>query len=147
MSEDPSISFASVQRWLVERAALEPGLLRGPAFESLVRERVREMAGGSERRYVELLDHSAEEADRLVGGVAVPESWLFRYPRSFDLLVEHLRLAAAAGERRRARPRACARGRGGVVARPWNWSAWAARGQEAWSMAAAARRPGSPRAR
>lgn len=144
VSEDPSISFASVQRWLVERAALEPGLLRGPAFESLVRERVREMAGGSERRYVELLDHSAEEADRLVGGVAVPESWLFRYPRSFDLLVEHLRRAAARpatspAPRRERAPE----GRGGVVAPPLELvSLGCAAGQEAWSMAAAARRAG-----
>lgn len=81
----------ALARLLIDRAGLEPGLLAGRAFESLVHERVRLAAGGETDRYIELLRDSSEESERLILGIAVPETWLFRYPRSFELLLERLK--------------------------------------------------------
>lgn len=84
------MKYPGVQRWLVERLSLEPSLLSGAGFESLVEERLA-ASGVSESAYVAGLDRSEDEVDRLVEGIAVPETWFFRYPQSYRVLVEALR--------------------------------------------------------
>lgn len=82
--------FASVRQWLIEHAALEPSLLEGAGFESHVAERVLAVGSGSEAEYLASLGSSADEVDRLTAGIAVPETWFFRYPQSFAVLTDFL---------------------------------------------------------
>jgi len=93
------MSYPAVRRWLVEHTSLEPSLLDGAGFESLVAERLRAAGSESETAYVEALDGSVDEVDRLTGGIAVPETWFFRYSESFRVLGEFLsrRLQSGAG--------------------------------------------------
>ncbi len=91
------MTSATVRQWLVENTPLEPTLLEGPGFAALVGERVAAVARGDESAYVEALRRSPEEVDRLTADIAVPETWLFRYPRSFELLVDWLRRRTASG--------------------------------------------------
>ena len=111
------MTFASVRKWLVDSTVLEPSLLEGAGFDTLVAERIG-ACGGTESAYIATLGRSPEEVDRLIAGIAVPETWLFRYPRSFELLVDtaRARLAAGAQHLRMA-------------------SIGCATGQEAWCMA------------
>ncbi len=87
---------ASVRRWLLKHTPLEPALLEGAGFETLVAEHIA-ATGGGEAAYVAALGGSPDEVDRLLAGIAVPETWLFRYPHSYGLLVEFLRRRLAAG--------------------------------------------------
>ena len=88
--------YATLRQWLVDRTALEPSLLEGAGFESMVAERIG-TCGGTERAYIAHLDASPEEIDRLIAGIAVPETWLFRYPRSYEVLVDFARLLRSRG--------------------------------------------------
>jgi chemotaxis protein methyltransferase WspC len=123
------MTAAAVRRWLIEHTPLEPALLEGAGFESLVAERSAAAPGGA-AAYLAALGASPEEVDRLVAGIAVPETWLFRYPRSFELLVEFLerRLASGAAALRML-------------------SVGCATGQEPYCMAMAALHAGWPAAR
>lgn len=78
----------TIVRWLEANTAVEPSLLGGPGLEALIAERLAAF-NGDESAYVEVLRHSPDELDRLFAGIAVPETWLFRYPRSFDVLLEY----------------------------------------------------------
>jgi chemotaxis protein methyltransferase WspC len=91
--------YAQVQRWLSDRMSLDATLMTGAGFESLIAERLTALGCGDEREYVGVLERSEEEAEHLAGSIAVPETWFFRYPLSFDLLVGHLerRLREGAG--------------------------------------------------
>lgn len=86
----------SVRRWLEANSCIEPSLLEGAGLESLVAERLSAL-GGDESEYLAELARSPEELDRLIAGIAVPETWLFRYPRSYDLLLECLERRLAGG--------------------------------------------------
>ncbi len=87
----------AVRRWLEEHALVEPLLLENSGLDDAVAERIA-LFGGSEPAYVEALDRVPDEADRLLAGIAVPETWLFRYPRSYDLLLDFLQRRLASGE-------------------------------------------------
>ncbi|MCC6428450.1 MAG: hypothetical protein IT435_16730 [Phycisphaerales bacterium] len=87
----------SVRDWLVRNTALEPSLLEGPSFDALVAERIAAVSAGDARAYVAGLSTHPPEVDRLIAGIAVPETWLFRYPRSFDVLADHLGSRLASG--------------------------------------------------
>jgi len=91
--------YTQVQRWLSERMSLDASLMTGAGFESLVAERMTTLGCGDEREYVGVLKRSEEEAEHLAGSIAVPETWFFRYPLSFDLLVEHLERRLREGAR------------------------------------------------
>lgn len=78
----------TVVHWLEANTAVEPSLLGGPGLEALIAERLAAF-NGDESAYVEVLRHSPDELDRLFAGIAVPETWLFRYPRSFDVLFDY----------------------------------------------------------
>ncbi|MBN8597908.1 MAG: hypothetical protein J0L78_09565 [Planctomycetes bacterium] len=89
--------YAQVQKWLTERMSLDASLLQGAGFESLVAERLRACGCGDELGYLALLARSGDEGELLAGSIAVPETWFFRYPRSFELLVEYLERMLRAG--------------------------------------------------
>lgn len=82
------MSYPLVRRWLIEHSELEPTLLEGAGFEMLVAERLRAVGAGSEAAYVSALEADLDEVESLTAGVAVPETWFFRYPHSYSLLVE-----------------------------------------------------------
>lgn len=94
------MSYPIVQRWLNERMALDVALLEGAGFDGVVAERMAALGCADERGYVGVLDRSREESERLAGSVAVPETWLFRYPKSFEVLVEFLTRRLAQGATR-----------------------------------------------
>lgn len=86
-----------MRRWLEERAHIEPSLLEGAGLDAAVAGRIAQF-GGAEPAYVEALSRVPEEADRLLADIAVPETWFFRYPRSYDLLLGFLESLRASGE-------------------------------------------------
>lgn len=79
-----------LKRRLAERTGLDLGLLERPALNGFVQRRCRELGLTDEAAYHELVMRDTAEMERLVQEVSVAETWLFRYPSSFDLLVEHL---------------------------------------------------------
>jgi chemotaxis methyl-accepting protein methylase len=85
------MTYPAVRQWLIDHTSLEPALLDGAGFESLVAERIAACGCGNEAAYIAMLDQVRDEVDRLTAGIAVPETWLFRYPRSFERLTDHLR--------------------------------------------------------
>jgi chemotaxis protein methyltransferase WspC len=91
------MNYASVRSWLIRHTPLEPSLLEGAGFEFLVRDRTESIAGGDQNAYIDFLERSSDEVERLIAGVAVPETWLFRYPKSFALLLDILRRRLGSG--------------------------------------------------
>ncbi len=79
-----------IARLLTERASLAPALLDGPAFASAVRGRMHQLAISDVAQYATKVEQSDYELQCLASEVAVPETWFFRYPASFDFLREHL---------------------------------------------------------
>ncbi|MGH7245218.1 MAG: CheR family methyltransferase [Phycisphaerales bacterium] len=84
------MTYPLIRRWLSDRMALDSALLTGAAFDGLVQERLRELGCENEHAYLSELERSGDEGERLAASIAVPETWFFRYPSSFALLVEHL---------------------------------------------------------
>jgi len=84
------VKYPNVQRWLNERMALDSSLMDGAGFNGVVAERLAALGCANEHEYVGVLERSRDESEWLAGSVAVPETWLFRYPQSFAVLVEHL---------------------------------------------------------
>lgn len=69
------------------RAVHIDGALTAPeAIRSIVDERLRATGVSSVDAYAELAARSADEIARLREQIAVPETWLFRYPGSFEAL-------------------------------------------------------------
>jgi chemotaxis protein methyltransferase WspC len=71
---------------LRSRGAIAPELLDARTIESLARARCAAGAATSIADYARMLESDALEADRLLGEIAVPETWFFRYLSSFDAL-------------------------------------------------------------
>jgi chemotaxis protein methyltransferase WspC len=80
----------AIRDWLLRNTSLDPSLLEGPGFERLVQERLKQRGLEDTEAYIDALDRSPAEVEELVLSVAVPETWLFRYPESFALLADHL---------------------------------------------------------
>lgn len=93
---------------LLRSAHLDPSLLAPEAMRSIVDERRRATGTGSLDAYADLASRSSDEFARLREQIAVPETWLFRYAESFELL--HRRLAARGPAPFRALSIACATG-------------------------------------
>ena len=104
------MSDSTVRRWLLEHTPLEPSLLEGAGFDAVVAEHVANVGRGDESAYLDALERSPDEAERLAADIAVPETWLFRYPRSFDLLGDVLRRRASASTELRMCSIGCATG-------------------------------------
>ncbi|GDY06328.1 chemotaxis protein CheR [Phycisphaerae bacterium] len=75
-----------IARFLTERASLAPGLLDGPAFASAVRGRMSQLAMTDIAKYAAVVEQNENEMECLASEVAVPETWFFRYPASFEFL-------------------------------------------------------------
>lgn len=74
---------------LLTRAQIDPSLAREDAIAGIVDERRREV-GGDLDEYAVRLERDPDELARLRERIAVPETWLFRYPAAFELLRERL---------------------------------------------------------
>jgi chemotaxis protein methyltransferase WspC len=84
-----------IESLLRSRGAIAPELLDPRALESLARARCAAGAASSLEAYARVLQSDPREADRLIGEIAVPETWFFRYPSSFELLRSLLSSCAA----------------------------------------------------
>lgn len=82
---DPS-AISLIESLLRSRGAIAPELLDARTLDSLVRARCAAGAAASPDEYARVLQSDPGEADRLIGEIAVPETWFFRYPGSFELL-------------------------------------------------------------
>lgn len=81
------------------RAGLSMPLLQGPSFASVVKMRMSALGSASLAEYRALVETTPEELTRLACEIAVPETWLFRYPASFESLREHFTRLRADGSR------------------------------------------------
>ena len=91
------------------RAVHLDGALTAPeAIRSIVDERLRATGVSSLDAYAELAARSSDEVARLREQIAVPETWLFRYPGSFEAL-QH-RMSTSASRPFRVLSVACATG-------------------------------------
>ncbi len=89
-------------------AHIDDALSEPAAIEAIVQERRTALRGVSPAEYATLVERSPEELARLCELIAVPETWLFRYPAAFELLLA--RLSARPGRPFRALSVACATG-------------------------------------
>ncbi|MDG2021525.1 MAG: CheR family methyltransferase [Phycisphaerales bacterium] len=90
-------------------SGLESDLLRGPGITRWLDRRARSL-GLDERSHRAMLIESEEERRILSEQVAVPESWIGRYPVSFDLLHEKATAAIAGSSVFRVLSLGCAAG-------------------------------------
>lgn len=90
------MSHTAIRRWLEEHTPIEPSLLDGAGLGMAIADRMEALRAG-EPEYIEALSNSADEVDLLIAAIAVPETWLFRYPRSYELLAGHLQKRLAEG--------------------------------------------------
>lgn len=93
---------------LLRAAHLDAALTSPEAIGAIVAERRRATGIATDDAYADLASRSAEEFARLREQIAVPETWLFRYPSSFELL--RRRLAVRGDRPFRALSVACATG-------------------------------------
>ncbi|MHC5004238.1 MAG: CheR family methyltransferase, partial [Planctomycetota bacterium] len=93
------MKFPRVADLIEAVTGFEPELVRSSAVEQLIVDRMRRSGATDEAAYLETLRREADELERLAEGIAVPETSLFRYPDSFELLSARLsdRLARADG--------------------------------------------------
>jgi chemotaxis protein methyltransferase WspC len=89
-------------------ARIDAGLAAPAAIRTIVDERARASRCGTLDDYAALVERSPEERSRLRELVTVPETWLFRYPASYELLCA--RLAERRDRPFRALSVACATG-------------------------------------
>lgn len=83
--------LSRVKQWLVDRAGLDPELLQRDWLDRNIQRRVQQLALPGEDSYCELLERDPAERERLIREVSVGETSFFRYPASYDLLVQHVR--------------------------------------------------------
>ena len=86
MSED----LARIERHLRSRLGLDPAALGRAGLLPALRTRVREVGSATLAGYATRLETDPEELRRLADRVLVHETWFFRYPASFPLLVAHV---------------------------------------------------------
>ena len=80
----------TLRDYIARHAALDPALLAGASFTGLVEARIDHHGLRGPEAYLEIVRRSPAEVDVLVEGIAVPETWLFRYPASYELLARWL---------------------------------------------------------
>lgn len=87
-----SFTTADLQAWIAEQTGLHPDLLNQPWFESLMNQRLAQHGlQPTAHDYRQLLQEDAEEMQRVMRQVAVPETWFFRYRAAYDYLADYLR--------------------------------------------------------
>jgi chemotaxis protein methyltransferase WspC len=80
----------TLRDYVARHAAIDPALLAGASFAGLVDARIGHHGLRGPEAYLEIVRRSPAEVDVLVEGIAVPETWLFRYPASYELLARWL---------------------------------------------------------
>ena len=90
-------------RWIAKQTGLATACLDRPSFAKHVRDRMAHWELADEAEYVNLMRQRPDELERIVETVAVPETWLFRYPESFAFLAEYLRLQRTTRDSKRLR--------------------------------------------
>lgn len=88
-------AISLIESLLRSRGSIAPELIDARTIESLARARCAAGAADSIEAYAHALGADPREADRLIGEIAVPETWFFRYPGSFGLLRSLLSAEAA----------------------------------------------------
>ncbi|TWU30824.1 CheR family methyltransferase [Novipirellula artificiosorum] len=78
-----------MQQQFAKQTGLSLGLLQTPTIAGFVKRRCLELGLDDELAYHRLVIGDPLETERLVKQVSVPETWFFRYPSSYDLLVNH----------------------------------------------------------
>ena len=79
-------AISLIESLLRSRGSIAPELADARTIESIVRARCAAGAAESIGAYARRLETDVAEADRLISEIAVPETWFFRYRRSFELL-------------------------------------------------------------
>ncbi len=77
---------------LARTTGLSDALLEQEGVVSFMRQRCRQLGLRDLDDYVQRVTQQEDELDLLVHQVAVAETWLFRYPASYELLLDHLRV-------------------------------------------------------
>lgn len=96
---------------LAERTGLEVALLERPAVHRYLQARCRQLGLADEAAYLQFALRDPGELERLIQEISVPETWFFRYPASFQLLIDHAaRLQHSKVDRLRMLSVACATG-------------------------------------
>jgi chemotaxis protein methyltransferase WspC len=121
------MTITALTEWIAHQRGLDRALLQQSSFLQFLHRRL-ERLGMDQPAYLQLLQRDSAELDRVVQEIAVPETWLFRYPASFEFLLAELR------GRRRTAPAAQLR----------LLSAGCASGEEAYCLAITAARAGWP---
>jgi chemotaxis protein methyltransferase WspC len=94
--------LSRVKQWLVEHAGLDPELLQRDWLDRVIQRRLKQLEVPSEDHYCRWLERDPAERDRIIREVSVGETCFFRYPVSYDLLVQHLRRLRETSGRRSA---------------------------------------------
>lgn len=129
-SHGAPLDLSWLARLLTQSSGLAPALLDGPAFASAVRGRMSQLLITDIAEYCQRIGQSEYELQCLASEVAVPETWFFRYPASFEFLRQQL----VALRSSRADPA----GSAGSVGSLEVASLGCATGVEAWCIAACA---------
>ncbi|MFZ9688434.1 MAG: CheR family methyltransferase [Phycisphaerales bacterium] len=75
---------------LVSNGGIDPGHCEGPAFEALCSAERRRHGASDDTELARILRGDEAALHAFVAQIAVPETWFFRYPASFEALRAHL---------------------------------------------------------
>ena len=79
-----------VHSLLVTNGGIDPGHCEGPAFEALCSAERRRHGASDDTELARILRGDEAALHAFVAQIAVPETWFFRYPASFESLHAHL---------------------------------------------------------
>ncbi|MEY4534615.1 MAG: hypothetical protein RLZZ246_933 [Planctomycetota bacterium] len=79
-----------VHSLLVTNGGIDPGHCEGPAFEALCSAERRRHGASDDTELARILRGDEAALHAFVAQIAVPETWFFRYPASFEALHAHL---------------------------------------------------------
>ena len=87
----PTSTSTDLKHWLTVVAGLDPGLLERSTLDHWVGQRLAQLRLSDVQAYLRVLRENGDELERMVAEISVPETWFFRYPASFRLLIEFAR--------------------------------------------------------
>ncbi|MDH3716892.1 MAG: hypothetical protein OES79_02110 [Planctomycetota bacterium] len=77
-----------LKQLLVKQTGLDRALLDRPTWDAFVRRRCAELQLDDVGAYYQRVARNPAEIERIVQDIAVSETWLFRYPASYELLIK-----------------------------------------------------------
>src|SRR5690348_9150924 len=80
-----------IEKMLREKMGLDAASVGSGSIQRVIRLRMKGLRVSDAREYRELLTHSKAEWDELVEAVVVTETWFFRDPEAFSVVVEAAR--------------------------------------------------------